>query len=198
MVSSGLLRSVALVRTDVSEEPSASFIKVTKISELGTTQAATSNRRTLRRSSYPCHSSRTLHVLLYLPICLIIHVVAQEVRRGLPNAAARICARVKSCGICGGQRGTGTSFLEVFRFPLPFILSTNCSTHMVGTIGAMRFSSPVAANVVPSSLILSKLKMKAPHSTEMSALTESTPRNIPECRILRGHRGEDFKSYNLK
>jgi hypothetical protein len=42
---------VALVRTDVSEEPGASFIRVTKIGELGTTQAATSNRRTLRISS---------------------------------------------------------------------------------------------------------------------------------------------------
>jgi hypothetical protein len=38
---------VALVRTDVSEEPGASFIRVTKIGELGTTQAATSNRRTV-------------------------------------------------------------------------------------------------------------------------------------------------------
>jgi hypothetical protein len=42
MVSSGLLRRVALVRTDVLEEPGASFIRVTKIGELGTTQAATS------------------------------------------------------------------------------------------------------------------------------------------------------------
>jgi hypothetical protein len=42
MVSSGLLRRVALVRTDVSEEPGASFIRVTKIGELGTTEAATS------------------------------------------------------------------------------------------------------------------------------------------------------------
>jgi hypothetical protein len=39
MVSSGLLRRVALVRTDVSEEPGASFIRVTEIGELGTTQA---------------------------------------------------------------------------------------------------------------------------------------------------------------
>jgi hypothetical protein len=42
-----MLGRVALVRTDVSEEPDASFIRVTKIGELGTTQAATSNRRTL-------------------------------------------------------------------------------------------------------------------------------------------------------
>jgi hypothetical protein len=35
-VSSGMLRRVALVRTDVSEELSASFIRVTRIGELGT------------------------------------------------------------------------------------------------------------------------------------------------------------------
>jgi hypothetical protein len=50
MLSPGLLRCVALVRTDVSEDPSASFIKVTKIGDLGTTLAVTSNRRTLRRN----------------------------------------------------------------------------------------------------------------------------------------------------
>jgi hypothetical protein len=37
MVSSRMLRRVALVRTDVSEEPSAFFIRVTRIGELGTT-----------------------------------------------------------------------------------------------------------------------------------------------------------------
>jgi hypothetical protein len=49
MVSSGILRRVSLVRTDVSEELSASFIRVTKIGELGTALAVISNRRTLRR-----------------------------------------------------------------------------------------------------------------------------------------------------
>jgi hypothetical protein len=42
---------VALVRTDVLEEPSASFIRVTRIGELGSTLAVTSNRRTLRRNT---------------------------------------------------------------------------------------------------------------------------------------------------
>jgi hypothetical protein len=41
--SSGMLRRAALVRTDVSEELSAS-IRVTRIGELGTTLAETSNR----------------------------------------------------------------------------------------------------------------------------------------------------------
>jgi hypothetical protein len=43
MVSFGMLRSVALVRTDVSEELIASFIRVTKIGELRTTLAITSH-----------------------------------------------------------------------------------------------------------------------------------------------------------
>jgi hypothetical protein len=51
MVSSGMLRRVALVRTNVSEELSASFIRVTGIGELGKTFAVTSNRRTLRRNT---------------------------------------------------------------------------------------------------------------------------------------------------
>jgi hypothetical protein len=51
MASAGMLRRVALVRTDVSEELSASFIRVTRIGELGTTLAVTSNRRKLQRNT---------------------------------------------------------------------------------------------------------------------------------------------------
>jgi hypothetical protein len=47
-----MLRRVALVRTDVSEELSASFIRVTRIGELETTLAVTSNWGTLRRNTW--------------------------------------------------------------------------------------------------------------------------------------------------
>jgi hypothetical protein len=42
-----MLRRVALVRTDDSEELSTSFIRVTRIGELGTTLAVTNNQRTI-------------------------------------------------------------------------------------------------------------------------------------------------------
>jgi hypothetical protein len=48
MPFSVMLRRVALVRTDVSEEHSASIIRVRRFGELGITLAVTSNRRTLR------------------------------------------------------------------------------------------------------------------------------------------------------
>jgi hypothetical protein len=70
MVSSGMLRRVAVVRTDVSEELSASFIRVTKIGELGTTLAVTSNRRTL--------SSRLLVTASVVPSSPILVTLMKE------------------------------------------------------------------------------------------------------------------------
>jgi hypothetical protein len=74
MVSSGMLCRVALVQTDVSEELSASFIRVTRICELGTTLAVTSNRRTLRRNMIKkaLSSSETL-------------VLTRAIRRNIPE-----------------------------------------------------------------------------------------------------------------
>jgi hypothetical protein len=51
MPSSGMLRHMALVRTDVSEECSASIIRVT-IGKHGITLAVPSTRRKLGRNSY--------------------------------------------------------------------------------------------------------------------------------------------------
>jgi hypothetical protein len=54
MVSSGMLRRVALVRTDVSGKLSASFIRVTRIGELGKTLAVTSQ---------PTHAAKKYQVV---------------------------------------------------------------------------------------------------------------------------------------
>jgi hypothetical protein len=50
MASSEILRRMALVRTDVSEELSASFIRVTLIGKLGTLTVAI-NRTSSQRAS---------------------------------------------------------------------------------------------------------------------------------------------------
>jgi hypothetical protein len=57
MASSGMLRRVALVRTDVTEELIASLM-VTRIGELESALAVTSNRRTLRRNTNGISSQR--------------------------------------------------------------------------------------------------------------------------------------------
>jgi hypothetical protein len=48
--------------------------------------------------------------------------IAQPVSHWLPTAAAQVRARVRSCGICRGQSGTGAGFLRVLRFPLPIFI----------------------------------------------------------------------------
>jgi ribosomal protein L3 len=84
MPSSGTLRRVALIRTDVPEEPGASFIKVTRIGELGTTLAVTSNRRTLRVSvtSYD-----------YVPSSPILVTLMKEVLRSSETSVVTIATR---------------------------------------------------------------------------------------------------------
>jgi hypothetical protein len=69
IASSGMLHRVALVRTDVSEEPSASIIRVTRIGELGTL-AVTSSLCTLRR--------KTLLVTANVPSSPILVVLMME------------------------------------------------------------------------------------------------------------------------
>jgi hypothetical protein len=61
MASSVMLRRVALEGTDVSEELSAFFIRVTRIGELRRTLDVTSNRRKLRRNAKSVLTRDTRH-----------------------------------------------------------------------------------------------------------------------------------------
>jgi hypothetical protein len=73
-----MLRRMALVRTDVSEELTASFIRVTRIGELGTTLAVTSNRLTLRRNTARNSSVPTRAKRRYIPEDDILHSHRRE------------------------------------------------------------------------------------------------------------------------
>jgi hypothetical protein len=76
MPSSGMLHRVALVRTDVSEELRASLTRVTRIGELGTILALTSNRRmSVRRLIV------TASVFPSSPILVTLIMEAQHPRR---------------------------------------------------------------------------------------------------------------------
>jgi hypothetical protein len=67
-----MLRRVALVGTDVSEKPGASFIRVTRIGELGATQAA------LRRNTFLRSVRRLLVAAYVVPSSPILVAVMKE------------------------------------------------------------------------------------------------------------------------
>jgi hypothetical protein len=68
MVFYVMLRRVALLRTDASEVLSASFIRVTRIGELGKTLAVTSNRRRLLVTASVVLNSPILVILMKLAL----------------------------------------------------------------------------------------------------------------------------------
>jgi hypothetical protein len=57
-------------------------------------------------------SLKTFHILR--------HIVGVFVELITYAATARVRARVRPCGICGGQNGTGVGFLRVLVFPCQF------------------------------------------------------------------------------
>jgi hypothetical protein len=59
-----------------------------------------------------------------------------------------------SCGICGGQSGTGAGFLRVLRFPLPIPIPltaphSSSSSFDAGTIGQLVADVPSGLSLTP-------------------------------------------------
>jgi hypothetical protein len=79
-----------------------------------------------------------------------IRAVAQAVSRLLPAAAAWVRAQVRSCGICGGQRGTGGGFLRVLRISLPILIPYSSSSTIRGWyIGQIVADVPSGLSLTP-------------------------------------------------
>jgi hypothetical protein len=99
--SCGMLRRLALVRTEVSEELSASFIRVTRLGELGTTLAVTSNRRTLRRNTKP-HAVTSQKTHFFIVTAVKISDLTSFTSSGLEAATFRLVAQCLNheFGIC--------------------------------------------------------------------------------------------------
>jgi hypothetical protein len=83
---------------------------------------------------------------------------AQAVSRWLPTTAARVLARVRLRGICGGQSGTVAGFLRVLRFPLPIFIPPTAPQSPSSIIWGW-YNRPVVA-AVRSGLTLTPLRSK--------------------------------------
>jgi hypothetical protein len=88
---------------------------------------------------------------------LVGRAIAQAVSCWLPTATARTRARVRSCGICGEQSGTGAGFVQVLGFSLPIFIPSNAPQSPSSIIWGW-YNRPVVA-AVPSGLSLTPLSI---------------------------------------
>jgi hypothetical protein len=91
MASSGKFCRVALVRTNVSEELSASTIRMTGIAELGTTLAVTSNRPTPVTANVVPSSPNLVNLMMEALGSSETSVLKRATRRNIPEDGILQC-----------------------------------------------------------------------------------------------------------
>jgi hypothetical protein len=99
MVSSGMLRCVALVRTDVSKELSSSFIRVTRIGELETTLAVTNIRRMMRRNSHLVFLRSMRQLLVTASVVPSSSILVTLMKEVLSSSETSVLTRATRCNI---------------------------------------------------------------------------------------------------
>jgi hypothetical protein len=100
---------------------------------------------------HPCHFLiLTVNYLICFAYCNRVGrpCHSSAVSRRLPTAAARVIARVRSCGIWSVQRSTGAGFLRVLRFPLPSISPIPWHSSSSSIIIRSWYNRPVMAPVI--------------------------------------------------
>jgi hypothetical protein len=67
--------------------------------------------------------------LVFAADCLLnycyLNILAEVVIGWFATMVDRVWSQIKSCGVCGGQSGTGAGFLRVLYFPLPVLIPPN-------------------------------------------------------------------------
>jgi hypothetical protein len=90
--------------------------------------------------------------------------IAQVVSRWLPTLTAWVQSKVRSCGICGWQSGTGAGFLWVLWFHFPVLIPLTAPHSLVILLSRVGTIDQLVANVQ------SKVDSVSPHPTSPQKL----------------------------
>jgi hypothetical protein len=121
--------------------------------------------------------------------------IAQAVSCQLPTTEGRDWSQDKSCGICGGQSGTGAGFLRALQFVLPIFIPPNAS---FSSIKQEWYIKPICGrrtewkNLTPLREIIIKSLMKI--GTDIQPIIKLRLSNLDSCNVGTIIRWRDMRT----